>query len=58
MGDIVGASNLIGITTLEQVRRSMAMEDVPDVSISVLFIFKVDLLLSNFVILCANDVLS
>ena len=31
MGDIVGASNLIGITTLEQVRKSMAMEDVPDV---------------------------
>ena len=37
MWEIVGASNLIGITTLEQVRKSMAMEDVPDVSVSVLF---------------------
>ena len=36
MWEIVGASNLISITTLEQVKKSMAM-DVPDVSVSVLF---------------------
>ena len=40
MWKIVEASNLIGITTLEQVRKSMAMEDVPDVSVSVLFYFQ------------------
>lgn len=37
MWEIVGASNLIGNTTLEQVRKRMAMEDVLDNSISVLF---------------------
>ena len=37
MWEIVGASNLTGNTTLEQVRKRMAMEDVPDNSISVLF---------------------
>ena len=37
MWEIVGASNLIGNTTLEQVRKRMAMEDVPDVCVSVLF---------------------
>ena len=37
MWEIVGASNLIGNTTLEQVRKRMAMEDVPDVSVSVIF---------------------
>ena len=36
MWEIVGASNLIGINTLEQVKKSMAM-DAPDVSVSVLF---------------------
>ena len=36
MWEIVGASNLIGITTLEQVKKSMAI-DVLDVSGSVLF---------------------
>ena len=36
MWEIVGASKLIGITTLEQVKKSMAM-DVPDVRVSVLF---------------------
>lgn len=37
MWEIVGASNLVGNTTLEQVRKRMAMEDVPDVSVSVIF---------------------
>ena len=37
MWEIFGASNLFGNTTLEHVRRRIAMEDVPDVSVSVLF---------------------
>ena len=37
MWEIVGASNLMGNTTLEHVRKRMAMEDVLDNSISVLF---------------------
>lgn len=40
MWEIVGASNLIDITALEQVRKSMAMEDVPYVSVGVLFYFQ------------------
>ena len=39
MWEIVGASNLMGITTLERVRKRMAM-DVPDVCVSVLFYFQ------------------
>ena len=37
MWEIVGASNLMGNTSLEHVRKRMAMEDVPDNNISVLF---------------------
>ena len=51
MWEIVGASNLIDITTLEQVRKSMAMEDVPYVSVSVLFYFQ-----SSFIVVKVCDI--
>lgn len=50
MWEIVGASNLIDITTLEQVRKSMAMEDVPYVSVSVLFYFQSSFIVVKIVI--------